>query len=111
RVRGWIDFIGHVFFLLPFSLLLLYLSIPFFLSSWRINEQSPNAGGLPQWPAKSLIMTAMALLLLQAISEIIKRVAMMRGVIADSNATALSAHEIVEQEAERMVADLTGERK
>ena len=106
KVRGWIDLIGHLFFLLPFTLLLLYLSVPFFLSSFRINEQSSNSGGLPQWPAKSLIMIAMTLLLAQAISEVIKRIAMMRGLIPDSNAKALSAHEIIEQDAERMIADL-----
>jgi TRAP-type mannitol/chloroaromatic compound transport system permease small subunit len=106
KVRSWIDLIGHLLFLLPFTLLLLYLSIPFFLNSLRINEQSSNAGGLPQWPAKSLIMIAMALLLAQGISELIKRIAMMRGVIPDSNAQALSAHEIIEQDAERMIADL-----
>jgi TRAP-type mannitol/chloroaromatic compound transport system permease small subunit len=106
KVRGWIDLIGHLFFLLPFTLLLLYLSVPFFLSSLRLNEQSGNAGGLPQWPAKSLIMIAMLLLLAQGISELIKRIAMMRGLIPDSNAKALSAHEIIEQEAERMIADL-----
>jgi TRAP-type mannitol/chloroaromatic compound transport system permease small subunit len=106
KVRGWIDLIGHLFFLLPFTLLLLYLSVPFFLSSFRINEQSSNSGGLPQWPAKSLIMIAMALLLAQGISELIKRIAMMRGLIPDSNAKALSAHEIIEQDAERMIADL-----
>jgi len=106
KVRGWIDLIGHLLFLLPFTLLLLYLSVPFFLNSLRINEQSSNAGGLPQWPAKSLIMIAMALLLAQGISELIKRIAMMRGIIPDSNAKALSAHEIIEQDAERMVADL-----
>ena len=106
KVRGWIDLIGHLFFLLPFTLLLLYLSVPFFLSSLRLNEQSGNAGGLPQWPAKSLIMIAMLLLLAQGISELIKRIAMMRGLIPDSNAKALSAHEIIEQDAERMIADL-----
>ena len=106
KVRGWIDLIGHLFFLLPFTLLLLYLSVPFFLSSFRINEQSSNSGGLPQWPAKSLIMIAMALLLAQGISELIKRIAMMRGLIPDSNAEALTAHEIIEQDAERMIADL-----
>jgi TRAP-type mannitol/chloroaromatic compound transport system permease small subunit len=106
KVRGWIDLIGHVLFLLPFALLLLYLSVPFFLSSLRLNEQSGNAGGLPQWPAKSLIMIAMTLLLAQGISELIKRIAMMRGLIPDSNAKALSVHEIIEQDAERMIADL-----
>jgi TRAP-type mannitol/chloroaromatic compound transport system permease small subunit len=106
KARGWIDLIGHVFFLLPFTLLLLYLSIPFFLASLRINEQSFSAGGLPQWPAKSLIMITMVVLLAQGISELIKRIAMMRGLIPDSNAKALSAHEIIEQDAERMIADL-----
>jgi TRAP-type mannitol/chloroaromatic compound transport system permease small subunit len=59
-----------------------------------------------QWPAKSLIMIAMAMLLAQGVSELIKRIAMMRGVIPDSNVQALSAHEIIEQDAERMIADL-----
>jgi TRAP-type mannitol/chloroaromatic compound transport system permease small subunit len=106
KVRGWIDLIGHIFFLLPFTLLLLYMAVPFFLASFRIGEQSFSAGGLPQWPAKSLIMIAMAALLAQGISELIKRIAMMRGLIPDSNEKALSAHEIIEQEAERMIADL-----
>jgi TRAP-type mannitol/chloroaromatic compound transport system permease small subunit len=57
--------------------------IPFFLKSWRIGEQSFSAGGLPQWPTKSLVMIGFALLMLQAISELIKRVAVMRGLIAD----------------------------
>jgi len=106
KVRGWIDLIGHIFFLLPFTLLLLYMAVPFFLASFWIGEQSFSAGGLPQWPAKSLIMIAMAALLAQGISELIKRIAMMRGLIPDSNEKALSAHEIIEQDAERMIADL-----
>ncbi len=57
--------IGHLFFLVPFTIILLWTSIPFFLTSFRIREQSFSAGGLPQWPAKSLIMIGMALLLLQ----------------------------------------------
>ena len=57
--------------------------IPFFLRSWEVNEQSGNAGGLPQWPAKSLVMIGFALLLLQGLSELIKRIAIVRGLIPD----------------------------
>ncbi len=53
--------------------------MPFFLRSVEINEQSINAGGLPQWPAKSLILIGFTLLLFQGISELIKRIAVMRG--------------------------------
>jgi TRAP-type mannitol/chloroaromatic compound transport system permease small subunit len=109
-LRGWIDMIGHVFFLLPFTVLLIWTSIPFFLVSFRQNEQSFSAGGLPQWPAKSLIMIACALLFIQGISEIIKRAAMMLGVIPDSNANAISAHRAAELEAERLVMKIAGDK-
>ncbi|MFX5245423.1 TRAP transporter small permease subunit, partial [Acinetobacter baumannii] len=78
KVRSWIDMIGHVFFLVPFCVILIWTSVPFFLVSFHQNEQSFSAGGLPQWPAKSLIMIGLALLLVQAISEIIKRAAVMK---------------------------------
>ena len=111
KVRGWIDMIGHLLFLLPFTLILLWTSIPFFLVSYRQDEQSFSAGGLPQWPAKSLIMIACALLLLQGISEIIKRAAMMMGIIPDSNATVISAQRAAELEAERLVMKIAAERE
>ncbi len=99
KVRSWIDMLGHLFFLVPFCAIMLYTSVPFFLVSYHQNEQSFSAGGLPQWPAKSLIMIGFALLLVQAASEIIKRAAVMRGLLPDPNAHALSAHEIAELEA------------
>lgn len=86
RVRNWIELIGHLFFLLPFTALMTYTGWPFFERSWRINEQSSNAGGLPQWPAKFLVPLAFALLFLQGVSEIIKRIAVMRGMIDDPHA-------------------------
>ncbi|ABD87626.1 TRAP transporter small permease subunit [Rhodopseudomonas palustris] len=110
KLRGWIDMIGHVLFLLPFTLIMLWWSIPFFLTSLSQNEQSFSAGGLPQWPAKSLIMIACVLLLLQGISEIIKRAAMMLGIIPDSNASAISAHRAAELEAERLAAVIAGDK-
>ena len=82
-VRDWIDLLGHFLFLMPFVILMIVDGWPFAISSYRILEQSPNAGGLPQWPAKFLIPVGFFLLFLQGISEIIKRVAVMRGLIPD----------------------------
>jgi TRAP-type mannitol/chloroaromatic compound transport system permease small subunit len=86
QVRNTIDVIGHVFFLLPLTIVMLITGIPFFIRSLLLNEQSGNAGGLPQWPAKSLIMIGFGLLLLQGLSELIKRIAVMRGIIPDPHA-------------------------
>ena len=83
KVRDSIDVIGHAFFLLPLTIVMIITSVPFFLRSYQINEQSGNAGGLPQWPAKSLIMVGFALLFFQGLSELIKRIAVMRGLIPD----------------------------
>src|SRR4051812_48834836 len=69
KARDVIDLAGHALFLLPLTVVMLVTSVPFFLRSVRINEQSMNTGGLPQWPAKSLIMIGFALLFLQGISE------------------------------------------
>lgn len=111
KVRSWIDMIGHVFFLVPFCIVLIWTSVPFFLVSYRQNEQSFNAGGLPQWPAKSLIMIGMALLLVQAVSEIIKRAAIMRGLLPDPNEDALSAQELAALEAERLVQAIASDKQ
>jgi TRAP-type mannitol/chloroaromatic compound transport system permease small subunit len=83
RVRSWIEVIGHALFLLPMAGLILWTSIPFALTSWRQNEGSSNFGGLPQWPLKLLIPLAFALLLAQGVSELIKRIAILRGALAD----------------------------
>lgn len=111
KVRSWIDLIGHVFFLVPFCVILIWTSIPFFLVSYQQNEQSFNANGLPQWPAKSLIMIGMTLLLIQAVSEIIKRVAVMKGLLPDPNKLALSAQEIAAMEASRLVEAISTEKQ
>jgi TRAP-type mannitol/chloroaromatic compound transport system permease small subunit len=100
QVRNWIDVIGHAFFLLPLCIVMVITGIPFFWRSWSIGEQSGNAGGLPQWPSKSLLMIAFALLLLQAISELIKRLAVMRGLIPDPHEGQKSS---LETEAEELI--------
>ncbi|MBY8977936.1 TRAP transporter small permease subunit [Rhodobacteraceae bacterium NNCM2] len=74
RTRLWIDLLGHVVFLLPLCALMLYYGVPFAMKSFAANEFSVNPGGLILWPAKALIPLGFALLLAQAVSEIIKRV-------------------------------------
>ena len=86
RARNWIDIVGHLFFLLPLMIVMIVTWVPFFMRSPRVNEQSGNAGGLPHWPAKSWSLIGFVLLFLQGISELIKRIAVMRGVIPDPHA-------------------------
>jgi TRAP-type mannitol/chloroaromatic compound transport system permease small subunit len=100
QVRNIIDIIGHTFFLLPLCIIMVVMGVPFFLRSFEINEQSGNAGGLPQWPAKSLIMIGFAFLLVQGISELVKRIAIMRDLIPDPHATQVTA---LEAEVEHLV--------
>jgi TRAP-type mannitol/chloroaromatic compound transport system permease small subunit len=100
QVRNSIDIIGHAFFLLPLTIVMIITGGPFFMRSVEINEQSGNAGGLPQWPAKSLIIIGFTLLLVQGISELIKRIAVMRGLIPDPHASQVNA---LEAEVEHLV--------
>ena len=93
RVRHSIDVIGHAFFLLPLCVVMIITGLPFFLKSILLNEQSGNAGGLPQWPAKSLVMIGFAMLLVQGLSELVKRIAVMRELIPDPHATQVHALE------------------
>ena len=75
RARLWIDLLGGIFFLMPICLILIYFTWPFFLDSWQIHEGSSNAGGLIRWPVKLLLPVGFALMALQGVSEIIKRLA------------------------------------
>lgn len=78
RTRIWIDIIGGILFLLPICLILIYFTWPWFVDLFRIDEQSNNAGGLVRWPVKLLLPVGFALMALQGVSEIIKRVAALR---------------------------------
>jgi len=99
-LRDTIDAVGHAFFLLPLTIIMIITGIPFFLRSVEINEQSGNAGGLPQWPSKALIMIAFAMLFVQGLSELIKRIAIMRELIPDPHAAQVHA---LEAEVEHIV--------
>ncbi|MEW6119806.1 MAG: TRAP transporter small permease subunit [Pseudomonadota bacterium] len=79
RGQAWIDLAGGLLFLLPMALLLMWLSWPMFLEAWQTRELSPDAGGLVRWPVKLLLPTGFALLALQGLSEIIKRIGVLSG--------------------------------
>jgi TRAP-type mannitol/chloroaromatic compound transport system permease small subunit len=74
-----IDIFGTILFMLPATLILCYLSWPIFYNSWMLGEVSTNAGGLLRWPIKIFLPIGFALLSLQGISELIKRIAMLTG--------------------------------
>jgi TRAP-type mannitol/chloroaromatic compound transport system permease small subunit len=80
-----IDIFGTLFFLLPMVIVVLWLSLPLVADSYKINEMSANAGGLIRWPVKILLPIGFTLLALQGISELIKRIAFLAGVIDDPN--------------------------
>jgi TRAP-type mannitol/chloroaromatic compound transport system permease small subunit len=80
RARLWVDVFGLVVFLLPAMALLAWMTWPFFLESWTRMEGSPNAGGLLRWPVKLLMPVGFVLITLQGLSELVKRIALLRGV-------------------------------
>ena len=88
KARAWIDIVGGIVFLLPMSLIILYFSWPMFLQSYLGNELSSDAGGLARWYVKLLIPAGFALLVMQVVSEIIKRVAFLRGDLSSPEAAA-----------------------
>jgi TRAP-type mannitol/chloroaromatic compound transport system permease small subunit len=100
--RNWIDLLGHAVFLLPFCVIMVITSWPFAQRSFLLNEQSLNAGGLPQWPAKFLVFLGFVLLTAQGISEFIKRLAIMRGDLEDTTSGG-GHHEAAEAEARRLL--------
>jgi TRAP-type mannitol/chloroaromatic compound transport system permease small subunit len=83
RVQIWIDILGTLLFLMPMALLILWHSWPVFVNALLSNEQSSSAGGLTVWPVRLLLPAGFALLIVQAVSELIKRFAFLKGLIAD----------------------------
>ncbi len=83
RIQTWIDIIGILLFLMPMALLIMYLSWPVFMDSYVRHEMSNNAGGLIRWPVKILIPAGFLLLSLQGLSELVKRIAFLMGLIPD----------------------------
>ena len=83
RGQIWIDVLGFTFFLTPMCIAVLWFGIPFFLQAWHSGEMSSNPGGLIRWPVYLMMPLGFALLLLQGWSELIKRIAFLKGLIDD----------------------------
>jgi TRAP-type mannitol/chloroaromatic compound transport system permease small subunit len=81
RGQLWLDLIGTLCFLIPSCLLLSYLSWPFFMQAYNVGEISSNAGGLVRWPIKIVVPVGFVLLALQGVSEVIKRIAALKGFV------------------------------
>ncbi len=107
RVQHWIDLFGHIFFLMPFAVLMSVYLVPYVARSVRSGEMSTNAGGLIIWPAKALLLAGFLLLALQGVSEIIKKIAVMRGRMDDPNPF-VSSHEQAKLEAETLADEVRG---
>jgi TRAP-type mannitol/chloroaromatic compound transport system permease small subunit len=105
RVQHWIDLLGHTLFLMPFVLLMVYFFVPYTLLSFRNQEVSNNAGGLIIWPAKAILLAGFTMLAIQGVSEIIKKIAVMRGIIEDPNPF-VSAHQAAEEEGKALAEEL-----
>lgn len=103
RKQIWIDVIGFALFLTPMCLVVLWFGIPFFLQGFRSGEMSSNAGGLIRWPVYVLMPIGFGLLLLQGLSEFIKRIAFLQGLIPDptEKKIAKSAEEELAEELRR----------
>ncbi len=76
--RALIDLVGTIIFLIPFSLVMLYVSWPAVTNSFSIREISPDPGGLPRWPIKIVILLSFVLLTLQGLSQIVKQIDILR---------------------------------
>lgn len=83
RTQTWIEVLGTIFFLLPMAITILWLSWPVFVDAYQSNEVSTNAGGLTIWPARLMLPVGFLLLVLQGLSELVKRIAFLRGLIPD----------------------------
>src|SRR5712692_9977301 len=84
RTQAWIDVFGTLLFLLPMSIYITWASWPIFMNAWTSGEVSGSAGGLIRWPARLLVPVGFFLLSMQGISELIKRIAYLKGLIPDT---------------------------
>lgn len=105
RRQHWIDLFGHVFFLMPFVVLMSWMMVPYAWRAFQNGDISTNSGGLIIWPARAILAAGFILLSLQGVSEIIKKIAVMRGVIDDPTPF-VSAHEMAELEGESLAKEI-----
>lgn len=106
KAQHRIDLFGHVMFLMPFVTLMIWYFVPWVARSVTSGEVSTNSGGLIIWPAKMLLLIGFTQLWFQGVSEIIKKIAVMRGVIEDPNPF-VSSHAAAEAEGEALKEELS----
>ena len=106
RTQHWIDLLGHIFFLMPFVLLMSFMLVPYAWRAFQNGDISTNSGGLVIWPARALLALGFILLSLQGLSEIIKKIAVMRGVVPDPTPF-ISAHEMAELEGKSLAKEIS----
>ena len=105
RTQHWIDLFGHVFFTLPFVVLMTWLLVPYALQAFNSGQISTNAGGLIIWPARAILALGFALLIAQVLSEIIKKIAVMQGLTEDPHPF-ISAQDQALKEVEELAAEV-----
>jgi TRAP-type mannitol/chloroaromatic compound transport system permease small subunit len=105
RTQHWIDLLGHIFFLLPFVALMAYFLYPYTIQAYVGGQVSSNAGGLIIWPARAILLIGFVMLTVQAVAEIIKKIAVMRGLIEDPHPF-ISAQDQALHEVEELVAEV-----
>jgi TRAP-type mannitol/chloroaromatic compound transport system permease small subunit len=110
RGRNWVDVIGIIVFVFPLCYMMATLGWPLFMNAYESGEMSSNAGGLIRWPVYALIPAGFALLALQSVSELIKRIAFLIGsgpdVLAHEGPSEeeLLAQQLLEEEQQRLKA-------
>lgn len=105
KTQHWIDLLGHIFFLLPFAALMAWLLWPYTIQAFYSGQVSTNAGGLIIWPARAILLAGFVMLVFQALAEIIKKIAVMRGLMEDPHPF-VSAQDHAQQEVEELAADI-----
>ena len=105
RTQHWIDLLGHIFFLTPFVVLMAWLLWPYTMQAFWSGQISTNAGGLLIWPARAFLLAGFLMLCFQAVSEIIKKIAVMQGLIEDPHPFQ-SAQDQALKEAEDLAAEV-----
>ena len=105
RTQHWIDLLGHIFFLLPFAALMAWQLWPYTMQAINSGQISTNAGGLIIWPARAILLAGFVMLVLQALAEIVKKIAVMRGLMEDPHPF-ISAQDHALHEVEELAAEV-----
>jgi TRAP-type mannitol/chloroaromatic compound transport system permease small subunit len=105
RTQHWIDLLGHIFFLLPFAVLMAWLLWPYTIQAFYSGQVSTNAGGLIIWPARAMLLVGFIMLLAQCLAEIVKKIAVMQGLMEDPHPF-ISAQDQALQEVEDLAAEV-----